>query len=398
MGKSKIIGAVEIGTSKVVVLIGDVVNNRSLSIIGMGQCSSRGVIKGDITDFKQASDCTHAAILAAEQQAGASIEGIYLAQSGGHIAGFYNEAALNVSSVDNVVSRNDIMTACQVAKAKVLPGNRTVIHHIRRPFRLDGRTVADPEFLEGRRLEVGYWTVHGEVAKISDAIHIINGFTLHVDDLILSSLASGVMVTSEEERRSGALVIDIGSGVTDYVLYRDGFVEMTGSLPVGGDHITNDLSLGLRISHVQAEAVKVKHARATVQPEDKNEKVWLNGDYTIGDRQIPRQAINRITTARVEEILEIVKTGLGASFAPEKIPGGVIVTGGGSRLDGICDAATNVLGLPARRGENPAWLKEELQGPEYSTILGLLHYGLNNQSEKTYEKSQKKGLLAKLFS
>lgn len=398
MARSKIIGAVEIGASKVVVLVGDVVNGRSLSIIGMGQCSSRGVIKGDITDFKQASDCTHAAILAAEQQAGASIEGIYLAQAGGHIDGFYNEAGLNVSSAENIVSREDIATVCQVAKAKTLPANRTVIHHIRRPFRLDGRLVANPEHLEGQRLEVGYWTVHGEVTKLSDAIHIINGFNLHVDDLILSSLASGVMVTSEEERRSGALVIDIGSGVTDFVLYCDGHVEATGSIPVGGDHVTNDLSLGLRVSHGQAEKVKIKHARATVPVSDKTERVWLTGDYTIGDRQIPRQAINQITTARMEEIFEIVKGNLGENLVPEKLVAGAVITGGASRLDRICDAATKVFGIPARRGENPSWVKEELQGPEYSTILGLLHYGLNNQGEKVNERRKKRSLLEKLFS
>ena len=398
MAKSKIIGAIEIGASKVVVLIGDVVNGRSLSIVGMGQCSSRGVIKGDIMDFKQASDCTHAAILAAEQQAGSSIEGVYLAQAGGHIEGFYNEAGLNVSSVENVVSRSDIETVCQVAKAKTLPSNRTVIHHIRRPFRLDGRSVTNPEHLEGSRLEVGYWTVHGEVAKISDAIHIINGFSLHVDDLILSCLASGVMVTTEEERRVGALVIDIGSGLTDFVLYRDGYVEMTGSFPVGGDHITNDLSLGLRINHSQAEGVKMKHARAKIEPADKNEKIWLNGDYSIGDRQIPRQAINQIASARVEEMFEVVKAKLGSSLRPESVASGVVITGGCSRLDSICEAATKVFGISARRGENPQWVNEELEGPEYSTILGLLHYGLSNQNEKANEPRKKRGLLSRLFS
>src|SRR5690625_2701836 len=218
MGKSKIIGAVEIGTSKVVVLIGDIVNGRSLSIIGMGECSSNGVIKGDITDFKNASDCTHAAILAAEKQAGVNIEGVYLAQTGGHISGFYNEAVLNVTSTDNLVSRSDIMTVCNIAKAKKLPSDRSVIHNIRQPFRLDGEMVPDPEYLEGKRLEVGYWTVHGELMKISSGIRIINGFSLHVDDLILSSLASGVMLTSDEERRSGVLVVDIGSGISDWVL------------------------------------------------------------------------------------------------------------------------------------------------------------------------------------
>jgi cell division protein FtsA len=398
MGKSKIIGAVEIGTSKVVVLIGDVVNGRSLSIIGMGQCSSRGVIKGDILDFKQASDCTHAAIIAAEEQAKTSIEGVYLAQSGGHIEGFFNQAGLNVRSIENVVSREDITTVCQVAKAKMLPTTRTVIHHIRQPFRLDGRSVVNPEHLEGRHLEVGYWTVHGEVSKISDSIHIINGFSLHVDDLILASLASGVMVTSVEERQSGALVIDIGSGVTDFVLYRNGHVAMTGSLAVGGDHITNDLSLGLRIGHGQAEQIKVKHARAVVRLHDRAEKVWLNGDLAIGDRQIPRQAINQITAARVEEIFEIVKAEIGPELLGDQVTSGAVITGGGSRLDAICEAASKVLGLPARLGENPSWVKEELRGPEFSTILGLLNYGLKNQPDQVAEKVKKPGLLAKLFS
>lgn len=398
MGKSKIIAAVEVGTSKVVVLVGDIVNGRSLNIIGMGQCSSRGVIKGDVIDFKLASDCTHAAILAAEQQAGTSIEGVYLAQAGGHIDGFYNEAALNVSAADNLVSREDISMVCQLAKAKALPASRSVIHHVRRPFRLDGRVVANPELLEGRRLEVGYWTVHGEVAKISDLIHIINGFTLHVDDLILSSLASGIMMTGEAERRGGALVIDIGSGLSDYVLYRDGHVEMTGSLPLGGDHITNDLSLGLRISRGQAENMKLKHSGAVVQPGDKSEKVWLNGDQSIGDRQIPRLAINQITALRVEEIFEVIKTKLGGAFHPDKLAGGVVLCGGASRLPNICDAAARVFGAAARCGESPAWVKQELRGPEYSTVLGLLNYGLSGQGEKTADEKRKRGLLAKIFS
>jgi cell division protein FtsA len=398
MARSKIIGAVEIGTSKVVVLIGDVVNGRSLSIIGMGQCSSRGVIKGDIIDFKQASDCTHAAILAAEQQAGASIEGIYLAQAGSHIDGFYNEASVTVSSADNMVSREDISMVSQLAKGKALPPNRSVIHHIRRPFRLDGRTISNPELLEGRRLEVGYWTVHGDVAKISDSIHIINGFTLHVDDLILSSLASGVMVSTETERKGGALVLDIGSGLTDYVLYRDGYVEMTGSLALGGDHITNDLSLGLRVSRTQAESVKLKSASAHVQPTDKTGKIWLTGDLSIGDRQIPQLAINQITSLRVEEIFEVVKAKLGPAYRPDKLAGGVILTGGSSRLGGICEAASKVFGVSARLGEAPGWVKEELRGSEYITALGLLNYGLSGQGEKASGEKRSKGLLAKLFS
>ena len=398
MAKSKIIGAVEIGTSKVVVLVGDIVNGRSLNIIGMGQCSSRGVIKGDIIDFKAASDYTHAAILAAEQQAGTSIEGVYLAQSGGHIDGFYNDASVSVSAADNMVSRADISMVCQLAKAKALPPDRAVVHHIRRPFRLDGRTILNPELLEGNRLEVGYWTVHGSEPRIRDSINIINGFALHVDDLILASLASGVMVTTETERQSGALVLDIGSGLTDFVLYRDGYVEMTGALPIGGDHVTNDLCLGLRVNRTQAENVKVKSASATIHPSDKSGRVWLNGDLSIGDRQIPQLAINQIVSLRMEEIFEVAKAKMGESYQPDKLAGGVILCGGGSRLKGICEVAAKVFGAPARLGEPPAWVKEELRGPEYSTVLGLLNYGLSGQGEKPLEAKPRKGLLAKIFS
>jgi cell division protein FtsA len=153
--RTKYIGAVEIGTSKVTVLIGELSQGRSLSIIGFGECQSRGVLKGAVMDFRSASDATHSALLAAQSNAGVSIDEVYLAQAGGHLTGFYNESAVNVSAADNMVSQVDIDTVCRLAKAKALPEGRMVVHNIRRPFRLDGRLVPDPEYLVGQRLEVG---------------------------------------------------------------------------------------------------------------------------------------------------------------------------------------------------------------------------------------------------
>ena len=185
-----------------------------------------------------------------------------------------------MNAADNCVGALDIDTVCRLAKAKELPEGRAVVHHIRRPFRLDGRLVPDPEHLVGQHLEVGYWTVHGSEAKIGDNIHVITGFNLRVEELILSSLASGTMVTSPEERQNGVLVLDIGSGTTDFVLYRDGVAHLTGVVPVGGDHFTNDLSLGLRLTRGQAEKIKLHYGSATQRARDKHEKVWLNGDYS----------------------------------------------------------------------------------------------------------------------
>lgn len=376
--KGNYIGAVEIGTSNVSVLIGEVLGRRQLNIVGLGQSSARGIVKGDVIDFKAASDCTHAAIMRAEQLAGVKVDGVFLAQSGAHLAGFVQEAGINVSAADNLVTRDDLDQVTALARGKELPADRVVIHHIRRPFHLDGRSVADPEHLVGQRLEVSYWTVHGEKAKVSDPIRIINGFMLQVEEIVLASLASGAIVTTEEDRANGVLVIDIGRGTTDWVLYQDGRAYQTGTVPVGGEHITNDLTLGLRLSAGQAETVKTKYARATVQA-NRTEKVMLNGDFTIGDKLLSRLAIDQIVTARVEEIFSVVKRSAGAGAAllrPENLRAGVVITGGTSRLPQIEEAAARVLGVSSRVGEMPAWVRDDLRDPAFATVLGLLHYGL----------------------
>ena len=396
--RTKYIGAVEIGTSKVTVLIGELSQGRSLSIIGFGECQSRGVLKGAVMDFRSASDATHSALLAAESNAGVRIDEVYLAQTGGHLDGFYNEASVNVSAADNMVSAVDIDTVCRLAKAKALPDGRMVVHNIRRPFRLDGRLVPDPEHLVGQRLEVGYWTVHGQENKIADNIHVIRGFNVPVAELILASLASGTMVTTAEDRQNGVLVIDVGGGTTDYALYHSGCAYTTGVLPVGGSHLTNDLSLGLRLTEGQAEKLKLRFGRGTVTARDKSEKVWLNGDFAIGDRQFPRQAIEQITAARIWEIFEVVKKRLGTAFVPESMVAGVVITGGTSKLPGIADAAAKVFGVTARLAEVPGYINENLRDPGFSTALGLLYFGLNSSVEAAAGARRRNGFFSRLFA
>lgn len=403
ISKNRIIGAVEIGTHKVSALVGELASGRRLNIVGLGSCAAQGVIKGSIVDFKAASDCAHAALEAAERKAGARIEGIYLSQTGAHLDGFYHEGSVNVSSADNLVGRGDIATVCELARGKELPPERSVVQRLRRPFRLDGQPVPNPENLSGRKLEVGYWTVHGDKRKVSDGIHLINGFNLKVDEIILASLASGTMVTTVEERRNGVLVLDIGRGTTDYVLYRDGYPWLTGVLTVGGDHLTNDLALGLRLTSGQAEAMKLRHGSAVVTSKDRNEKVWLNGDFSIGDRHFPRQAVEQITALRITELFEVVRKKLGPAFVPEMLGAGVVLTGGTSKLMAIDEAAAQVFGVAARRGEFPSNLADELRDPQYATSLGLLFYGLNQINDRNpvgapRERNGLMGRFARLFA
>jgi cell division protein FtsA len=396
--KTKYIGAVEIGTHKVTVFVGELSNGRSLNIIGFGECHSRGVIKGNVVDFRAASESAHSALLSAEQKSGVRIDEVFLAQTGGHLEGFYNEASVSVSAADNMVSAMDVDTVCRLAKAKSLPEGRMVVHNIRRPFRLDGRLLPDPENLVGQRLDVGYWTVHGSESKIADNIHVVRGLNVPVAELILSSLASGTMVTSAEDRQNGALVIDVGAGTTDYVLYRDGGGYLTGVVPVGGSHITNDLSLGLRLTEGQADKLKLRFGSAIVQTRDKAEKVWLNGDYAIGDRQFPKQAIEQITSARIWEIFEVVKKKLGTAWDPERVGAGVILTGGTAKTPGIAEAAAKVFGVMARVGELPGYINDNVRDPGYATGLGLLYLGMNSANENRLARPKRANFFQKLFT
>ena len=395
MARTKIIGAVEIGTSKVVVMVGEIVAERSLNIIGRGQVASYGLKKGEIVNFRSVSDRTHAAIINAEKNAGTSIKAIYLAQTGGHMDGFSNKGSVTVSSHDNRVDQSDMQQAVENAKRKDLPAGRVYIHHIQNGYRLDSHAVENPTAMRGENLEVDYWHVHGDEKKLSDHIHVINGMGLRVEDVIVSSIASACMVTGEAEKKNGVLVLDMGCGTTDYALYRNGHIVRTGVVPLGGDHLTNDLSLGLRIGGRNAEKLKLRFAKAMLDPKDKKDNVWLFGDLSIGDRRIPRKAIYQIIHARLREIFQIVRDELGADLDTRGIAGGIVITGGTSRLPRIVDLATKVFGMNTRLGENPPWVRQGLRIPEYSTVLGLLYYGLTARQTRG-ETKMKKGLFGKM--
>ena len=394
MSQSRVIAAIEIGTSKIVVLLGEIIGDSGLNIIGHSVGSSKGVKKGVITDLDKASDCVHAAILKAEENTQTRIDEVYLAQTGRHLIGNFNLGSSNVSSSDGVVRPADIDAAKDDAKRRSLPRDRIYIHHIQNPFSLDGRPVENPLSKEGRQLQIGYWSVHGDSEAVSDSLRVIRGIDLDVSDMIISSIASGTVLLEDSEKENGALVIDIGGGTTDYMLYRKGYIVKTGVVPVGGDHITNDLSIGLRVARKSAEAFKIKDGRAYYQSEDREEKVWLIGDFTIGDRQYPLAAITKIIEARIFEIFDIIKEQLVEAdlFEASDIASGVVLTGGSSRLKGIEEAAHRRFGLEARASEGSQYVNEELRTPEYSTAIGLLHYALTGQEDKQ-EQAKSPGLI-----
>lgn len=397
MSQSKVVGAVEIGTSKITVLLGEIIGNSELNIIGHNSCSSRGVKKGVITDLKAASDRVHAAIMVAEENTHTRIDEVYLAQTGSHLKGDLNLGTTTVSAPDSIIRDTDIEEAKKDAKRRRLEDSRTYIHHIQNPFLIDGQVVDNPLSKQGKRLEVGYWSVHGSSQAVSDNLRVIRGIDLDVSDVIVSSIASGAVLLEESEKENGAMVVDIGGGTTDFVLYRKGYIVLTGVVPVGGDHITNDLSIGLRIGRKGAEEIKLKNGRAYHESEDRNRKAWLYGDLSIGDREYPLAAITKIIEARVAEVFEIIKQILEEKklFVPGDIASGVVITGGTSRLEGIAATANSALGLEVRLSAGPQNVAKELRMPEYSTTLGLLHYALTGQ-DSTPGKSKSGGILRRI--
>ena len=394
---SKIIGAVEIGTSQAKALIGEVGDAGSLSIVGMATRRNEGMRKGEIVDFRKAASAVHAALEEAEKMSGTTVDSVYLAQTGSHLRGHMLRGSASVSSSDNRVSPHDVQRAAIEAKRRQPDEGRSYVHHVRTPIILDDKMIDDPVGMMGKKIDLGYWSIDGDDQAIQSGLNVISNYSLEVNDLILSSIASATMVAGPDLRRAGTLVIDMGAGVTDFVLYRQGYVAYTGVIPVGGDHVTGDISMGLRVLEPYAEKLKLEYGQATPLADEQADDVWIIGNKTIGDRAVPRKAIADVVHVRIAELIDIICKELGPLLKPENLQGGILLTGGGSQLKGVEEVASKVLGQPVRRAGFPTGISDELAQPENSTVLGLLHYGLEDHSLPGDSSQQEEvGLLGKL--
>ena len=263
---------------------------------GYGVPSQRWYAQGEIVDFRKAAAAVHAALEEAEKMSGTTVDSVYLAQTGSHLKGQMLRGSSSIAASDNRVVLDDLKRASAEAKLRQPAQGRTYVHHVRTPIILDDKIVEDPVGMIGKKIDLGYWAIDGDDQAIRSSLHVISNYSLEVDDLILSSIASGTMVAGPDLRRAGTLVIDMGAGVTDLVLYRQGFVAFTGVVPVGGDHVTGDLSMGLRVHEPYAEKLKIEHGRAMPSEIEEDDDLWVIGNKTIGDRAIPRKAISRSYT------------------------------------------------------------------------------------------------------
>src|SRR4051794_20524226 len=279
---SSIIVGLEIGTSKVCAVVGELAADNVLNIVGLGQARSRGVRKGEIADPVLAEEDIRHAIVEAEQMADVEIRSVYLGISGGHLRGFNNRGVHPVVSADREICEEDVQDVIKNAKAINLPAQNHVVHAIRQHFLVDGQDgIANPVGMLGARVEVDVHVIHGNLNRMQNAIRTVKGLQLEVDDIVFNGLAASLAILTNEQKELGSLVIDIGGGTTEYVVYAGGIIKHTGVLAVGGDHVSNDLAYGLKVPLSRAEQLKIEHGSALIEESVKGQSFTISNELGL---------------------------------------------------------------------------------------------------------------------
>ncbi|MBI4326464.1 MAG: cell division protein FtsA [Chloroflexi bacterium] len=398
-----IIVGLDIGTAKVCAVVGEVNEAGGLNIIGLGQAKSQGVRKGEIINATLAGEDIRHAIVEAEQMADVEIQSVYLGVTGAHLRGFNNRGFHPVVSSDREITEEDVQDVLKNAKAINLPAENRVVHVIRQHFLVDGQDgITNPVGMFGARVEVDVHVVHGNFNRLQNPIRAVKGLQLEVDDIVFSGLASSLALLTNEQKELGALVIDIGSGTTEYVVYADGIIKHTGVLAVGGDHVSNDLAYGLKVPLGRAEQLKIAQGSALLEDSVKGQTITLTGDLGLPEKTINLEHLRRIMSLRLEEIFQLIAQELDQAGLLNYLREGVFLCGGGARIQGIQTLAQQIFGLPASLGKTSSisGLKSALDQPEFATGIGLVKYGSfehKKRSEGRGSLFQVKASLSQLF-
>lgn len=385
MNRERIVVGLEVGTSKVCVVVGELRADATINVIGIGQCPSRGVRKGEIVDFDNAIQCIRQAVVEAEESAGIEIRSVYAGVTGGHIRGFNNRGMVPITNEDREITEEDVEAVMQNARVIDIPVENAVVHAIRQHFRIDGQDgVLNPIGMLGSKLEADVLVLHGVRNRLQNTLRCVKTVPLEVEDVVFCGLASALALLNREQKEMGALVVDIGGGTTDYVVYTDGVIKHAGAIAVGGDHITNDLHLGLKIPLNRAEKLKCEQGNCIVDDMAKGQTVTLPREIGTPERIVAKESLQKIINLRVREVFEIISRNVDRQQLTDFIGAGVFITGGCSHLVGIGKLAEEVFGLPVhvRPSATVAGLTRALDKPELSTAIGLTMYGLASQKQQ----------------
>jgi len=400
--REAVLVALDVGTSKVVALIGEVTRETGVTVIGKGALNSSGLKKGVVINIDQTVGSIRAAREAAERLSGYRIESAIVAVGGNHVESQNSRGAVAVSGPRREVTREDVERATEVARAVSIPSNREILHVLPRGFVVDGQEgVKDPLGMSAIRLEVETHIVHAGATAVQNLTKCVQRADIRIDELVASSLASGDAVLTETERELGVAVADFGAGTIDLALFMDGSPFHTAVLPLGGNNVTNDIAIGLKTSLTAAEELKIRFGTAEPSDVDKDEQVDVQGIGEGDAWTASRYELAEIIGARMREVFEKIGAEIERAGYAGMLPAGVVLTGGAAQLAGTARLGREVLQAPVRVAgpSGVEGLTDHLLTPAFSTSLGLLMWGarsVQGYESARYESGPTPGMLNRM--
>jgi len=374
--QNRMIVGLDIGTSKVVAIVGEINPEGRLEIIGLGSHASKGLKKGVVVNIDSTVQSIQRAIEEAELMAGCQIQSVFAGIAGNHIRSMGSHGIVAIR--DREVFQPDIDRVIDAAQAVAIPADQKILHILPQEFIIDSQEgVKEPLGMSGVRLEAKVHLVTCAVNAAQNIEKCIKQCGLGGDDIILEQLASSYSVLTDDEKDLGVCLVDIGGGTSDIAIFTEGAIKHTAVIPIAGDQVTNDIAMALRTPTQNAEEIKIKYACALASMAGENETIKVPSVGEREDRSLSRQALAEVVEPRYEELFTLIQTELRRSGFEELIAAGIVLTGGTSKMEGVVELAEEIFHMPVSIGKpkNVSGLSDIVRNPIYATAVGLLQYG-----------------------
>ncbi|MCC3144751.1 cell division protein FtsA [Halanaerobium sp. Z-7514] len=413
--KRRIVTGLDIGTTKICALIAEVSGEDNIEIVGIGLAPSNGLRKGIVVDIDKTTHAIKSAIQKAERMAGQKVDSAYVGIAGSHIKSINSHGVVAVTGEEKEIKESDINRVLDAAKIIPVSSEEDILHVLPREFIVDGSPgIQDPLGMSGIRLEVETHIIKGVSTSIQNLVKSVLRAGLSVEEVVLEPLASSQAVLSEDEKELGVVLVDIGGGTTDLIVFHEGSIAHTSVLPVGGNHVSNDIAVGLRTPVSEAEKIKIMHGSVISERVDENDKIEVLSASGKERKMLSRKMLSQVIEPRMGEIFSLVKKELDQVGSRDLTPAGMVLTGGASLLEDSEELASNITELPVRIGEpdyvsglsnvidNPVYIKKGDTVPRaiFSTAVGLVEYGIDNSDAKNNSARSKnsKEVVSNFFS
>ena len=382
-GEKDLIVGLDIGTSKVVAIVGELKADGAVNIVGLGSHPSRGLKKGVVVNIESTVQSIQRAVEEAELMAGCQIHSVYAGIAGSHIRSLNSHGIVAIR--DREVTPGDVARVIDAARAVAIPADQKIIHVLPQEFVIDNQEgIREPVGMSGVRLEAKVHLVTGAVSAAQNIVKCVKRCGLEVDDIILEQLASSHAVLTDDEKDLGVCLVDIGGGTTDIAVFTDGSIRHTAVIPIAGDQVTNDIAVALRTPTQHAEEIKIKYACALTQLAMADETIEVPSVGERAPRRLARQTLAEVVEPRYEELLNLVQAELRRSGFEDLIAAGVVMTGGSSKMEGVIELAEEIFHAPVRLGvpQYVTGLVDVVRNPIYATGVGLLLFGQKHRSRQ----------------